>query len=85
MIRIDIPNTRLSYLITYKFGGKQLSVKELDVLKWACAGKTAWEIALICNVSESTVKFHLRNIYSKLGVSNRAQAVSEAHLRGLLT
>ncbi|KPA89050.1 DNA-binding protein with HTH domain [Pseudomonas asplenii] len=61
-----------------------LSEKELEVLKWAKAGKTVWEISVIRNVSEATVKFHLRNIYHKLGVSNRAHAVGEAVHRGLV-
>ncbi|SDS93507.1 regulatory protein, luxR family [Pseudomonas asplenii] len=61
-----------------------LSEKELEVLKWARAGKTVWEISVIRNVSEATVKFHLRNIYHKLGVSNRAHAVGEAVNRGLV-
>lgn len=61
-----------------------LSEKELEVLRWARAGKTVWEISVIRNVSEATVKFHLRNIYHKLGVSNRAHAVGEAVNRGLV-
>ncbi|QXI30177.1 response regulator transcription factor [Pseudomonas vanderleydeniana] len=61
-----------------------LSEKELEVLRWARAGKTVWEISMIRNVSEATVKFHLRNIYHKLGVSNRAHAVGEAVNRGLV-
>ncbi|BBP78469.1 LuxR family transcriptional regulator [Pseudomonas gingeri NCPPB 3146 = LMG 5327] len=63
---------------------KNLSEKELEVLRWARAGKTVWEISVIRNVSEATVKFHLRNIYHKLGVSNRAHAVGEAVNRGLV-
>lgn len=63
---------------------KILSEKELEVLRWARAGKTVWEISVIRNVSEATVKFHLRNIYHKLGVSNRAHAVGEAVNRGLV-
>ncbi|NWA03920.1 helix-turn-helix transcriptional regulator [Pseudomonas gingeri] len=63
---------------------KTLSEKELEVLRWARAGKTVWEISVIRNVSEATVKFHLRNIYHKLGVSNRAHAVGEAVNRGLV-
>lgn len=63
---------------------KTLSEKELEVLRWARAGKTVWEISVIRDVSEATVKFHLRNIYHKLGVSNRAHAVGEAVNRGLV-
>ena len=63
---------------------KTLSEKELEVLRWARAGKTVWEISVIRDVSEATIKFHLRNIYHKLGVSNRAHAVGEAVNRGLV-
>ncbi|WP_347901400.1 helix-turn-helix transcriptional regulator [Pseudomonas purpurea] len=64
--------------------GKPLSEKELEILRWAKAGKTVWEISVIKAISEATVKFHLSNIYTKLQVSNRAQAVGEAVNRGLL-
>jgi len=64
--------------------GRPLSEKELEVLKWARAGKTVWEISRIREISQATVKFHLRNIYLKLGVANRAHAVGEALRRGLL-
>ncbi|NWB91739.1 helix-turn-helix transcriptional regulator [Pseudomonas agarici] len=63
---------------------KALSEKELEVLRWARAGKTVWEISVIREVSQATVKHHLRNIYHKLGVSNRAHAVGEAVSRGLV-
>ncbi|MFJ2364303.1 helix-turn-helix transcriptional regulator [Pseudomonas sp. NPDC087697] len=65
--------------------GKPLSEKELEILRWAKAGKTVWEISVIRDISEATVKFHLGNIYSKLEVTNRAQAVGEAVNRGLLS
>ncbi|ALH99916.1 LuxR family transcriptional regulator [Pseudomonas sp. FW306-02-F02-AA] len=65
--------------------GKPLSEKELEILYWAKAGKTVWEISVIRDISEATVKFHLSNIYSKLEVTNRAQAVGEAVNRGLLS
>jgi LuxR family transcriptional regulator len=67
-----------------KFHAKALSEKELEVLKWARAGKTAWEIGIIREISEATVKYHFKSIYSKLGVSNRAQAVGEALYQGIL-
>ncbi|MBH3425998.1 MULTISPECIES: response regulator transcription factor [Pseudomonas] len=62
---------------------KPLTAKELEILRWATEGKTVWEISRIRCVSQATVKFHLRNIYCKLHVNNRVQAVSEAIKRGL--
>lgn len=61
-----------------------LSCRELEVLKWCAAGKSSWEMARILNIAERTVKFHLRNIYRKLGVGNRAQAISKALRMGLV-
>lgn len=55
-----------------------LTVKEKEVLQWVMAGKTSWEVGRILSMSERTVKFHLHNIYTKLNVVNRAQAVTMA-------
>lgn len=67
-----------------RFRTRDLTEKEVEVLQWAREGKTSWEIALIRDVCEGTVKFHLKTIYAKLGVSNRAQAVGEALARGII-
>lgn len=61
-----------------------LTLKELEILKWAREGKTAWEIGQIKEVSEATIKHHFKSIYAKLGVTNRAQAVGEALCRGII-
>ena len=66
------------------FFGINLTGKEKDVLKWVVEGKTSWEIGKILSTSERTVKFHLKNVYSKLNVSNRAQAVSVINRLGLI-
>jgi LuxR family quorum-sensing system transcriptional regulator SolR len=58
------------------FDGINLTGKERDVLTWMVEGKTSWEIGRILSTSERTVKFHLKNIYAKLNVSNRAQAAA---------
>ncbi|QHF46043.1 helix-turn-helix transcriptional regulator [Pseudomonas sp. S35] len=58
--------------------GKPLTPAELEILRWASEGKTVWEISQIRATSEATVKFHLRNIYCKLDVTNRVQAMNEA-------
>lgn len=53
-----------------------LTRRELEVLSALAAGKTNKQIAIDQAVSPNTVKFHIKNLYSKLGVSNRAQAVA---------
>lgn len=59
------------------FAGRasSLSARELEVMKWVRAGKTNPEIAMILHLSMFTVKNHMRRIYRKLDVLNRAQAV----------
>ncbi len=52
----------------------QLSAREWDVLALAAQGMTNPQIAEALSVSENTVKFHLQNIFQKLGVSNRTEA-----------
>jgi LuxR family quorum-sensing system transcriptional regulator ExpR len=61
-----------------------LSARELGVLKWVMMGKAYREIALICAISERTVKFHMSNISGKLQVCNAKQAVYEAQRQGIL-
>ena len=62
-----------------------LSQRELEVLELVAAGTTNREAAAKLFISEATVKTHLLNIYTKLGVSDRAAAVAEAFNRGLMT
>ncbi|MBZ0307165.1 MAG: response regulator transcription factor [Anaerolineae bacterium] len=54
----------------------QLSPREREVLEFMAKGMTNPEIAHKLSVSENTVRFHLKNIYSKLGVSNRTEAAA---------
>jgi DNA-binding NarL/FixJ family response regulator len=62
-----------------------LSERELDVLRLIAGGANNREAAAQLFISESTVKTHLLHIYEKLGVRDRAAAVSEAYKRRLLT
>lgn len=62
----------------------ELSTRELEVLKWTQAGKTAWEIGQILSLSESGVNYHLRSILMKLDAVNKHQAVLKALAQGLI-
>lgn len=56
-----------------------LSKREMEVLGYLALGRSDEEIAQSLFVSKSTVKTHLRRIYGKLLVKNRAEAVAIAH------
>jgi DNA-binding NarL/FixJ family response regulator len=60
-------------------GGPELTERELTILASVAAGLTTKAISSELWVSEHTVKFHLTNIYRKLGVSNRSGAVRYAY------
>jgi len=63
--------------------GPGLTERELDVLKGVAAGLSDKEIALKLFLSEPTVKSHLRSVYQKLRIHNRAQAAAYAVRNGL--
>ena len=61
-----------------------LTEREFEILQLAAHGATNADIARRLWVTEQTVKFHLRNIYRKLDVTNRTQASHFAHANGLV-
>jgi DNA-binding NarL/FixJ family response regulator len=61
-----------------------LSNRELEVLKLVAGGATNVEIARQLWVTEQTVKFHLSNVYRKIGVANRTEASRYAHVNGMV-
>jgi DNA-binding NarL/FixJ family response regulator len=64
--------------------GPGLTRREIEILKLVAEGHSNGELARMLWVTEQTVKFHLSNIYRKLGVSNRTEASRWAHVRGLV-
>jgi DNA-binding NarL/FixJ family response regulator len=62
---------------------KNLTRKELEILCLLARGCSNQEIGRQQRVAGNTVKAHLRNIFAKLGVANRAQAAGVAIRRGL--
>ena len=62
-----------------------LSQREIEVLQLLAQGMRNKEIAAKLFISPETVKKHLNNIYGKLNISNRRQAVDKAETLGILT
>lgn len=61
-----------------------LSEREYDVLNCIAKGYSYSEIADVLSLSMNTIRTHIRNIYRKLAVCSRSEAVFEAANRGLI-
>ena len=60
-----------------------LTPKEEEVLRFVSTGATNKEIASSLDISDNTVKYHLRNIMEKLHFKNRSQIAAYAAKRGI--
>jgi DNA-binding NarL/FixJ family response regulator len=67
-----------------RLSGNALTDRETEVLKTIVAGKSNKEIAAALFISEATVKTHINNLLSKLGVADRTQAATMALHRGIV-
>jgi LuxR family maltose regulon positive regulatory protein/serine/threonine-protein kinase PknK len=61
-----------------------LNAREVDVLRLLERGLANKEIARSLGLTVNTVKWHLKNVYVKLGVTRRGESVAEARRRGIL-
>jgi DNA-binding CsgD family transcriptional regulator len=59
-----------------RIGDVDLKPRELECLRWAAAGKTAWEIGQILGLSERHVVYQLATVRTKLGVHSLRQAIA---------
>ncbi|MBI4928829.1 MAG: hypothetical protein HY835_13760, partial [Anaerolineae bacterium] len=62
-----------------------LSEREIEILRLVATGASNKEIALALSISPNTVKVHLRNIFTKIGVVSRTEATLYALKTGLVT
>lgn len=65
--------------------GEVLSAREIEVLKLAARGMSNKEMADILHISLRTVKGHLAEIFSKLGVSSRTEAITRSLRSGFIS
>lgn len=75
--RLDVSTVRdaSSYAKMGAMAYEPLTEREEEIIECVAAGMTSTQIAEMLCVEERTVKWHLGNIYSKLGALNRANAV----------
>jgi len=62
----------------------ELSERELEILRYVATGASNKEIAKTLSISTNTVKVHLRNIFSKIGVVSRTEAAMYAVKNGMI-
>lgn len=74
---IRVPRGRASYGI--------LTEREREVLTWAAAGKSAWDIGELLSIAKRTVHAHTQTASRKLGATNQTQAVAMALRDGLIS
>ncbi|MFD0892930.1 hypothetical protein KBB96_16040 [Luteolibacter ambystomatis] len=61
--------------------GLGLTRRQTEVLAWLVEGKANSEIAIILGMGAETVKTHIKQIYQRLGIENRAAAIALVHRR----
>ena len=74
----------IAQILSDNLGQETLTPAETNVLRMIVGGMSNKEIAFALDVSENTVKTHVKNIFDKIGVSDRTSAATTAIKRGLV-
>ena len=74
----------IARILSENLGQEDLTPAEVNVLRMIVGGMSNKEIAFTLDVSENTVKTHVKNIFDKIGVSDRTSAATTAIKRGLV-
>jgi DNA-binding NarL/FixJ family response regulator len=75
---------RFSELSRRTPSGEGLSERELEILQLMAKGAANKEISAQLSIAQSTVKTHIANIFQKLGVNDRTEAVTQALKKGII-
>jgi DNA-binding NarL/FixJ family response regulator len=76
--------SNIAGILSENIGQEDLTRTEENVLRMIVGGMSNKEIAFALDVSENTVKTHVKNIFDKIGVSDRTSAATTAIKRGLV-
>jgi DNA-binding CsgD family transcriptional regulator len=85
LARADALAARLTATLQTGINAAGLTQRELDVLRLLVAGRSNQAIAAALFISRDTARTHVANIFRKLDVRTRAEAVDHAHRHGLLS
>ncbi|GAB3546199.1 response regulator transcription factor [Noviherbaspirillum agri] len=80
----ETKKTPLAAVETFDASTTGLTKREAVILDLIAQGESYGDVAKLLSVSVGTVQTHIKNIYGKLSVHSRGEAVFEAHRRGLL-
>jgi DNA-binding CsgD family transcriptional regulator len=61
---------------------RQLTKREIEILRWTAEGKSSQEIAKVLHLSVNTINYHIKKSIAKLGVSNKTAATVLAQRLG---
>jgi DNA-binding CsgD family transcriptional regulator len=87
LLAVHAQDTAIRLLIPSAQGAQLASrptARELEVLRWTLAGKTAWEVGMLLDISERTAAIHANRATHKLGCVGKHQAALKAMQLGLI-